>query len=379
MIDKSRLKIFQKLDLKIFPVIIILMILSLMIISTSTQDEKSLQTVFFTHATLSQLRAFVVGLGAYFFFAILDYRKLRDWVIILYLLMIVLLVGLFFTSSIQNVHRWYRIPGIPFALQPSEIAKLIVVISLSYFIEMKKTVISRFFTCVQAGILVLIPFVLILKQPDLGSALVLFPITLVMFYIGGLNPLVVKIMTVLGITGIFLVTLIFSEVVNYEYVKPFLTKFIKEYQAERFNPNTYHQRAGQTAIALGGFTGKGFQQGDFTKEKWLPFGYTDSVFSVFCEEFGVLGSWFLLSLFFALIYFSFQVTASACDEFGRLLSSGIAIYIAMHVVVNIGMMCGFLPITGVPLVMITYGGSSILATMSALGILQSIYSRRYMF
>lgn len=350
-----------------------------MIISTSTQDEKNLQPVFFTPATLSQLRAFVLGLGAYFFFAILDYRKLRDYVVILYLLMLALLIGLFFTSSIQNVHRWYKIPGIPFALQPSEIAKLIVVITLSYFIESKKNVISQFSTCVQGGILVLIPFILILKQPDLGSALVLFPITLVMFYLGGIHPLVVKMMSFLGLLGVVLVGSIFSEVVKYEEVKPFLTKFVKEYQAERFNPNTYHQKAGQTAIALGGFFGKGFQQGDFTKEKWLPFGYTDSVFSVVAEEFGVIGSWILLALFFALIYFSFQVTASASDEFGRLLSSGIAIYIAMHVVVNIGMMCGFLPITGVPLVLITYGGSSILATMSALGILQSIYSRRYMF
>jgi rod shape determining protein RodA len=379
MVNTIQVKIFQKLDFKILSVILILILLSLMIISTSTQEEKGIQEVFFTPAVLSQLRAFVVGLGAYFFFAFMDYRKLRNYVIPLYFFMLLLLVGLFFTSSIQNVHRWYKIPGFPFALQPSEIAKLIVVISLSYFIERRKASIASLSTCIQAGIIVLIPFVLILKQPDLGSALVLFPITLVMFYLGGLNPFIIRLMSFLGIMALLLVGLIFSEVLDYNKIKPVMTKFVKEYQAERFNPNTYHQKAGQTAIALGSLTGKGFQQGDFTKEKWLPFGYTDSVFSVFSEEFGVLGSWFLLSLFFALIYFSFQVTASACDEFGRLLSSGIAIYIAMHVIVNIGMMCGFLPITGVPLVMITYGGSSILATMSALGILQSIYSRRYMF
>jgi rod shape determining protein RodA len=86
-----------------------------------------------------------------------------------------------------------------------------------------------------------------------------------------------------------------------------------------------------------------------------------------------------MALFYALLYFSFQVTASAKDSFGRLLSAGISVYLAMHILVNIGMMCGFLPITGVPLVLITYGGSSILATMTALGILQSIYSRRFMF
>jgi len=92
-----------------------------------------------------------------------------------------------------------------------------------------------------------------------------------------------------------------------------------------------------------------------------------------------VGAWFLLCLFFGLIYFSFQVTTVARDPFGRLLSAGIAVYISMHVIVNIGMMCGFLPITGVPLTLISYGGSSVLSTMIALGLLQSVYARRFTF
>ena len=105
----------------------------------------------------------------------------------------------------------------------------------------------------------------------------------------------------------------------------------------------------------------------------------DSVFPAFGEEFGFFGILLLLVLFYALIYFSFQVTAVAINPFGRLLSAGITCYLAMHIFINIGMMSGFLPITGVPLVLITYGGSSTLSTMAALGILQSIYSRRFMF
>jgi rod shape determining protein RodA len=373
------LKSLKKLDLKVFPVICVLIILSLMIISSSTQDEKMSEEIFFTPCVLSQLRAFVLGLGAYFFFAMMDYRKLKDWSWILYFFMVLGLIGLFFTPSIQNVHRWYRIPGIPFALQPSELAKVVLVITLSQFLESKKKSAKSFTTCLQAGIIVLIPFGLILKQPDLGSALVLFPISLVMFYFGGIHPFIIRAMSACAILGLTFVALMFSGVLSYEDWRPIVTKVIKEYQYERFNPDTYHQRAGQTAIALGGLTGKGFNQSEFTKEKWLPFGHTDSVFSVFSEEFGLIGASILLGLFFALIYFSFQITAVACDDFGRLLSAGIAVYIAMHVIVNIGMMCGFLPITGVPLLLITYGGSSILATLSALGILQSIYTRRYMF
>ncbi len=107
--------------------------------------------------------------------------------------------------------------------------------------------------------------------------------------------------------------------------------------------------------------------------------HTDSVFAAFGEEFGFVGVTFLLFLFYALIYFSFQVAAVAKDPFGRLLGTGLAVYLAMHALVNSAMMCGLLPISGVPLIFITYGGSSLMTTMAALGVLQSIFSRRFMF
>ncbi len=111
----------------------------------------------------------------------------------------------------------------------------------------------------------------------------------------------------------------------------------------------------------------------------MPEAYTDSVFPAFGEEFGLIGLVLIIALFYALIYLNFQITAIAPDPFGRLLSAGATIYIAMHILVNMGMMCGLLPITGVPLILVSFGGSSILSTMTALGILQSIYSRRFMF
>ena len=156
-----------------------------------------------------------------------------------------------------------------------------------------------------------------------------------------------------------------------------LKHLLKDYQYERLNPHTYHQKASQTAIALGGFTGSGWHKSEFTAHHWLPAAHTDSVFSSFAEEFGFIGVFFLLLFFFCLLYFSFQVTAVSKDPFGRLLASGITVYLGMHVIASMGMMCGFLPITGVPLILITYGGSSVISTMMALGILQSIYSRRY--
>src|SRR5205085_9411689 len=151
------------------------------------------------------------------------------------------------------------------------------------------------------------------------------------------------------------------------------------YQFDRLDPATHHQKAAATAIAIGGITGVGWRNSEYTGRGWLPAPYTDSVFPAFGEEFGFLGMLLSVVLYYALIYFSFKLTALAKDPFGRLLSAGVAVYLAMHIIVNIGMMCGFLPITGVPLVLVTYGGSSVLATMMALGLLQSIYSRRFMF
>ena len=365
------------IDFRTIPLLFLLMLASVLVIS-STTGEEGVET-FFTATSKSQIQWFVLGWAVYLLFAGIDYHKLRSFSWLLYVIVVVLLIGLFFTTPIQNVHRWYKLPFLGRAFQPSEYAKLVVVIALSWFLEYKGGRIKRPGTALQAIIIVLIPFLLILKQPDLGTALILYPIALVMFYFGGINRKVVVSMMMMGLMGLVFVILMFTGVISHEEMRPHATKVLKEYQYERLNPNLYHQKAAQTAIALGGISGSGWHKSEFTGRSWLPEAHTDSVFPAFSEEFGLIGVFFLLLFFFGLIYFSFQVTAVARDSFGRLLSAGITVYLAMHIIVNIGMMCGFLPITGVPLVLVTYGGSSVLSTMTALGILQSIYSRRYTF
>lgn len=370
-----------RLDFRVIPVIIALMVISLLVISAYTLEPSSDHTdeVFFTPVVRTQIQWFAIGSLIYLLCAGFDYRKLREWTWILYALMIVSLVGLFFTDSIQRVHRWYRIPFINASFQPSECAKFIVVITLSWFLERRRAVASSWGTAFYAAIIVGIPFLLILKQPDLGTALVLFPVTLVMFYFGDLRPSIIKWMSITGGSALILVALIFLGILPHETLRPYATTVLKDYQFDRLDPATHHQKSSATAIALGGLTGSGWRKSEFSGRGWLPAPHTDSVFPAFGEEFGFLGLLFLLGLYYALIYFSFQVTAVAKDPFGRLLSAGVAVYLAMHILINIGMMCGFLPITGVPLIIVTYGGSSVLSTMMALGILQSIYSRRFMF
>lgn len=370
----------RRIDFRTVPLILGLMVMSLFIIaSTTCEVQLSAEVGFFTPHVKSQMEWFGVGIVAYLFFAGLDYHKLRDWAWILYIVMIVLLLGLFLTEPIQHVHRWYRIPFLGGTLQPSEYAKLALVLTLSWFLERKGRGVSRWDTFFQASSIIFIPFLLILKQPDLGSALVLFPMALGMFYFGGIRKTVVKVMSGIGVSALVLISLIFTGILSHDELRPAATQVLKEYQYERFNPKTYHHNAAQTAIALGAYTGSGWKKSTFTGRQFLPAAHTDSVFPAFTEEFGFFGAIFMLLLFFALIYCSFQVTAVARDHFGRVLSAGISVYLAIHVVINIGMMCGFLPITGVPLVLVTYGGSSVTLTMSALGMLQSVYTRRFMF
>ncbi len=371
---------FRRLDWRVILILNLLMAISLLVISATTMEvNEQGEASRLSKTTLSQLQWFGLGWVVYFFCALFDYRRLRDWTWILYLGMILSLVGLFFTSSVQSVHRWYRVPIIGVGVQPSEYAKLIMVIALSWFLEYKGRYIRTWKATMQALIIVFIPFALILKQPDLGSAFVLFPTALVMFYFGGVRKRVVGVMSLLCVCALAVSSLMFLGILSHEKMRPAFTTVLKEYQYERLNPETYHQKAAKTAIALGGVTGSGWCKSEFTGRGWLPAAPTDSVFPAYAEEFGLIGVLVLLLLFFGLIYFSFQVTLFAKDRFGRLLAAGITAYLAMHILINIGMMSGFLPITGVPLVLITYGGSSIVATMTALGLLQSIYIRRFMF
>jgi rod shape determining protein RodA len=367
------------MDWRVIPIIFLLMIASLLVISAATSDWRAEKWSALSPYVISQLKWYGVGWAAYLLFAGIDYHKLKKCAVLIYIAILLLLMGLFFTPPFLNVHRWYRLESLGIAFQPSEYAKLSVVLILSWFLERNGRRIANHLIALRASSLVLLPFLLILKQPDLGTSFILYPIALVLFYLAGVHRRWVLWMGWIGGVLLLFISLLFLNILPHESIRPYATLLLKEYQFERLNPNTYHQQASQTALSIGGATGAGWHQSEFTGRHWLPEAHTDSVFAAFGEEFGMIGIFFLLLFFFILLYFSLQVTKKAKDTFGQLLSAGITVCLAVHVIINAGMMCGFLPITGVPLILITYGGSSILSTMTALGILQSVYSRRFMF
>lgn len=364
------------MDYMMIAIIMFIISASLWTISATTIQSTE---HFFSPLVKTQLKAVVLGAGVYLLCAKINYGVLREYSPVIYIVMLLALVGLFFVPTIQNVHRWYRFPFLPFAIQPSEYAKLGMVLTTSWYLEKQKDRITSVSTFLGALGLLVLPFVLIYKQPDLGTALVLLPIFVTQCYLAGVHPTLLRIMLITGGVVLAAVVSIFLGVVPFDEVQPFLTQFIKEYQVERLNPHTYHQVSSQTSIALGGWWGSGWGQSAYMGQQWLPFAHTDSVFCAFTEEWGFVGGIVLMASYFALFYCGFKVTHASRDLYGKLVSSGITIFLFMHFLINIGMMLGMLPITGVPLPLMSYGGSSIVATMAALGILQSIHLRRFMF
>lgn len=375
------IKYLSRIDFRVVIIALLLNFAGLLTIASYSSDllvaggEESV----LTKVVLTQLKWLGISWTLFFVVAGIDYGKLREWVWPFFAVSIMLLVGLFFADAVVRVHRWYKIPLLGIAVQPSEWAKIAMVLALSWFLEKKASQNTDVSTFLAAMMIVAIPFVLIVKQPDLGTALVLFPTACTLFYFGGVNARALFVLVGGGCVTLFLVGLIFSGAVPYEKVQPYARAVLREYQLERLNPNTHHAKAAQTAIALGGFSGVGFRQSEYWRGGSLPAPYTDSIFPSFGEEFGFIGLVVVLMLYYALFFCCLQTVAVAKDAFGRLLSAGIAVMLAFHVAINIGMMTGCLPITGVPLVLMSYGGSSMTASMAALGLIQSVYSRRFMF
>lgn len=373
-------RLFNRLDFRTIPILLGIMCISLLVIGSTTMEvDKEYASWLSMPFVRNQCKRFAIGLVFYLFFAGLDYRRLRQFAYPGYFIMLLLLIGLFFTTSIRHVHRWYQIPGLAMAFQPSDFAKLMMVIMLSSFLERESLNVASKKTFFMAMALSAPPFLLILKQPDLGSALVLMAMTIGMLYFGGANPFLVRVTSLLSFAVLALSVAVFLGFIPFEKASSVASKVLKEYQVERFNPKSYHHESAKISLALGKITGSGLGKSVYMGRKYLPAACTDSVFPAFVEEFGLIGAIVMLLLLFGLIFCSFQTTAVAKDHFGQVLAAGISVYLTVHVIINIGMMCGFLPITGVPLLLVSYGGSSVMFTMSALGILQSIYIRRFMF
>jgi len=312
----------------------------------------------------------IVGIGVFFAIVLTDYEKAGEaaWGIYLgtiVLLVLVLLVG----KKAYGAYRWLNFFG--FTIQPSEFAKLSIVLALSRLLSDPDRDMQSPRTLLYVLIVIAIPGVFILKQPDLGTTLTLVPVALVLLFAAGVP---VRYLVILGIIGLVaLVPAWFA---------------ISDYQRERIHvfldPDRDPLGAGwnkiqsEIAVGSGGLTGKGYLMGTQNILGFLPrtVAPTDFIFSVIAEEMGFVGSALLLSLFAVLLWGGVRAAHRARDKMGRLLAAGVVALLFSHVFVNMAMTVGLMPITGIPLPLVSYGGSFMVCMMAGLGFVQSVYVRR---
>ena len=264
-----------------------------------------------------------------------------------------------------------------FGVQPSEFSKVILIITFGKYLAEKESL-NSFYNFIGPFIHVGIPLLLILLQPDLGTALVFIFIMFIMMYTAGapgwkLSLLI--LIAVVGVTGMFLANHFFHiplPIKHYQVAR--LTSFVNPEKDPR--GSGWNVRQAVIAVGSGQFFGKGLFRGTQGRLGYLPENHTDFIFAVLCEELGFVGSFGVLFLFFTLIWRGVRIAYQARDKTGSIIAIGIVAMLLFHILENIGMNMGIMPITGIPLPFITAGGSSMIANLVAVGILINIWARR---
>ncbi len=303
-----------------------------------------------------------------------DYSRLRELKYFLYGLLIASIVAVMvFGSVVRGSRRALDLPF--FSFQASELGKVLLIVSLSAFaIDMTRRVADRR-TTVRLMLIGLAPAVLVMLQPDLGSALVFVAITLAVLFIVGVPW---QHFAALGAAAIAAVVLSLAVLPNvginvlHSYQKDRLTAFL--HPSERSGNEGYQQNQSRIAIGSGEKIGRG-DSATQTKYNFLPEHHTDFIFAVVGERWGFAGAALVLSLYALLIWRGLRILTMAKNLYGALLAGGIVVMLMFQVFVNAGMAVGIMPITGIPLPLMSYGGSSLIATMLAVGLLQSIYAQ----
>jgi rod shape determining protein RodA len=318
-----------------------------------------------------QLAWIAIGCVAFVAALAVDYHRISRLSYVLYALLLVLLaVVLVAGKASRGAQRW--IPIGPFVFQPSEFAKLVLVLTLAaYYAKSPRQGWTQ--RVVLPGLIMMPGLLLILKQPDLGSGLSYLAIY-------------VSMLLVVGMRSKAMGTLLLFAVMLFPFAWEMVWGSLHDYQRERImtfvdpaydtGGRGYHGLQSRIAIGSGELSGKGLYGGTQSQLKFLPEGHTDFVFAVFAEEWGFLGVLVLLGLFAGLFWMSLEIALKAKDMLGALLAAGLIAMLAFCLVINIGMTAGLFPIVGIPLPLMSYGGSSIVATMAALGLLLNIKRRR---
>lgn len=318
---------------------------------------------------IKQASSFGLGLGAMFVLAQIEPRFLARWVPLGYLIGVALLVVVdVMGHNAMGATRWINIPGV-IRFQPAEFMKLLMPMTIAWYLS-KRSLPPGFKHSVVGLALIVVPFVLILKQPDLGTAMLVLASGAFVLFVGGLRWRWI----IMAVSAAVPVAVGMWYFVMHDYQKQRVLTFLDpESDPLGTGWNIIQSKA---AIGSGGVFGKGWLLGTQSHLDFLPESHTDFIIAVLGEEFGLVGVCLLLVLYLLVIYRGLVITAQAQTLFGKLLAGSITMTFFVYVFVNIGMVSGLLPVVGVPLPFISYGGTSLVTLMSGFGVLMSIHTHR---
>lgn len=359
-------RLLRNLDFIIIATVILLILISLVIIGSATHINTPGEERYWYVERQGLFAVFNIMI----IFVILnfDYKILSKFANGLYgINLIMLLAVMFIGQSALGAQRWIQLG--PISLQPSEFSKLIMIIALADMLDKRAGKLNSFKDLIPIFLYVGVPFLLVLKQPDLGTSLVFLAILFGMLFIAGIKNK--HLMIIFGAGAAFM---------------PIFWHFLKDYQKMRLSvfldPNVdplgsgYHIIQSKIAIGSGMLFGKGLFGGTQSQLNFLPENHTDFIFAVIGEELGFIGAILILLLYFILLYRGVKIAGAAKDNFGTLLATGITSMLTFHVLVNVGMTAGIMPVTGIPLPLMSYGVSALTTNMVSIGILLNIYMRR---
>jgi rod shape determining protein RodA len=319
------------------------------------------------HSQLTKYLAFSVGMLV---LALVDIRIIMRYAYVIYMLSFLLLVIVEIKGAVGGgATRWIAIPFIG-TFQPSELMKFTLVLALArYFHKLSYEDVGRFSVLIVPALFIAAPTLLVLRQPDLGTAIVLCGGGVVMFLLAGVRWWKFAVVGIAGLAA-----------------SPLIWSMMHPYQKRRvlvlLNPESdplgsgYHILQSKIAMGAGGLVGRGFTKGSQSHLNFLPEKQTDFIFTMLAEEFGLIGCLALMSLYLVLMVYGFGIALRSRNQFGRLLAMGCIVTFSFYVFINIAMVMGVIPVVGLPLPLVSYGGSALLAVMFGFALIMNVYVHR---
>ncbi len=373
MLDR---RLLANLPWGLVALIALIALIGLSAVYSATYTASGPSTLFY-----KQMVWIAIGMCIMFLMMVPDYHTVGRYAYILYAVSVIMLILVMVMGKTgMGAQRWLAIG--PLAFQPSELAKLSLTLALArYFAEDPRRDGYSLQDLAIPATMVLVPLLLVLKQPDLGTAMMLLLTSSLMVMIAGIH--LRSIVTIALIAAVLAAAVFLAPPVRHKIwgsLKPYQQNRIKAFIDPGSDPlgSGYHANQSKIAVGSGQITGKGFRQGTQSQMAFLPERHTDFIFAVISEEHGFMGSGLMVILYLILLLIGVDTARNAKDRMGALMAGGIVSMLALYVFINIGMSAGIAPVVGVPLPLVSYGGTSVITTFLALGLLLNIQTRRFM-